>query len=261
MTDPIKTPTARKPKEASRIATVLRREIVTGALRAGEKLLPERALIEQFQVSRPTLREAMRLLESESLIKITRGQHGGARVRSLDISVTARQVGMFLQMDGTTLADVYQARSFIEPPAAGLIAEYRQGAVIEQLSASVEAAKAAFEAEDPVAIAQGAYDFSEILTNNAGNKTIALMARLLQDIVRRQTTNLTVRTHGQEGGQKMQWLNIRGREKLLEYIEAGDAAEAERFWRHHLNSTARVVLSSYRAQMPIDVLQDLSGQW
>ena len=94
------------PKAAEQIANLLRREIITGALHAGDKLLPERILQEQFQVSRPTLREAMRLLESESLIKISRGQHGGARVQKLDISVTARQVGMYLQMEGTTLADV-----------------------------------------------------------------------------------------------------------------------------------------------------------
>ena len=54
----------------------------------------------------------------------------------------------------------------------------------------------------------------------------------------------------------MQWLSIRGREKLIELIEKGQAPEAELFWRQHLQGAARVVLSSYRAQMPIDVLQD-----
>ncbi len=246
----------RPPKEAARIAALLRREIVTGALRAGDKLLPERELVEQFGVSRPTMREAMRLLESESLIKISRGQHGGARVQSLDVRVTARQLGMFLQMEGTTLADVYQARSFIEPPAAGLIAERRPLAVIEHLGALIESAKEAYEAQDLKAIAQSAYSFSESLTDNAGNKTLSLMAKLLQDIVRRQTTDVTLRTHTHEGVRKMQWLSLRGRMKLVELIEAGEVEEAEKFWRLHLNSTAKVVLSSYRAQMPIDVLQD-----
>ncbi len=123
----------RSPKAAARIANLLRREIVTGALQPGDMLLPERVLQEKFDVSRPTLREAMRLLESESLIRISRGQHGGAHVQKLDTSVTARQVGMYLQMEGTTLADVLQARAFLEPPAAGLIARNRSLAVIEKL--------------------------------------------------------------------------------------------------------------------------------
>jgi DNA-binding FadR family transcriptional regulator len=248
--------TRKSPKAASRIANLLRREIVTGALHAGDKLLPERVLQEQFQVSRPTLREAMRLLESESLIKISRGQHGGARVQKLDISVTARQVGMFLQMEGTTLVDVLQARTFLEPPAAGLIAESRSLAVIDKLRESVGLAKKAYEEGDPRALADAQVHFSEVLTSHAGNKTLSLFARLLHDIVHQQMTDVTVRTHSHEGVRKMQWLSIRGREKLIELIEQGKGEEAEKFWRLHLESTARVVLSSFRAQMPIDVLKD-----
>lgn len=248
------------PKAAEQIANLLRREIITGALHAGDKLLPERILQEQFQVSRPTLREAMRLLESESLIKISRGQHGGARVRKLDISVTARQVGMYLQMEGTTLADVLQARSFLEPPAAGLIAESRSLAVIEALRGSVEQAKQAYEEGNPRGLAQAQAQFSEILTTHAQNKTLSLFANLLHDIVRRQMSDVTVRTHEREGVRKMQWLSIRAREKLIELIVAGETLEAERYWRLHLESTAKVVQSSYRAQMPIDVLQDVEQE-
>lgn len=246
----------KSPKAASRIANLLRREIITGVLHAGDKLLPERVLQEQFQVSRPTLREAMRLLESESLIKISRGQHGGARVQKLDISVTARQVGMFLQMEGTTLVDVLQARTFLEPPAAGLIAQSRSLAVIDKLRDNVALAKEAYEEGDPRALADAQVHFSEVLTDNAGNKTLSLFARLLHDIVHQQMTDVTVRTHSHEGVKKMQWLSIRGREKLIELIEQGLAEEAEKFWRLHLESTARVVLSSFRAQMPIDVLHE-----
>lgn len=247
--------TRKNPKAASKIASILRRQIITGSLQPGEKLLPERVLQEQFEVSRPTLREAMRLLEAESLIKISRGQHGGARVQKLDISVTARQVGMYLQMEGTTLADVLQARSFLEPPAARLIAVNRSLAVIDQLRENVVTAKKAYEAGDPVGLAEAQTHFSEVLTSQAKNKTLSLFAKILHDIVHMQMVDLTVKTHSREGVQKMQWLSIRGREKLIELIEAGKADEAETFWRNHMEGSTKVVLSSYRAQMPIDVLQ------
>lgn len=247
--------TRKNPKAASKIASILRRQIITGSLQPGEKLLPERVLQEQFEVSRPTLREAMRLLEAESLIRISRGQHGGARVQKLDISVTARQVGMYLQMEGTTLADVLQARSFLEPPAARLIAVNRSLAVIDQLRENVATAKKAYEAGDPVGLAEAQTHFSEVLTSQAKNKTLSLFAKLLHDIVHMQMVDLTVKTHSREGVQKMQWLSIRGREKLIELIEAGKADEAETFWRNHMEGSTKVVLSSYRAQMPIDVLQ------
>ncbi len=253
---PAKKTKPKNPKAASRIANLLRRQIITGELHPGEKLLPERVLQEQFEVSRPTLREAMRLLEAESLIKISRGQHGGARVQKLDISVTARQVGMYLQMEGTTLADVLQARAFLEPPAARLIAENRSLAVLEELKGNIVAAKQAYEESNPVALAEAQTHFSEVLTSQARNKTLSLFAKLLHDIVHMQMVDLTVKTHSREGVQKMQWLSIRGREKLIDLLEAGEADEAERFWRNHLEASTKVVLSSYRAQMPIDVLQE-----
>src|SRR5262249_2171707 len=81
--------------------------------------------MEMFGVSRPTLREAFRILEAESLISIRRGARGGARVVSPDIAVAARYVGLLLQMSGTTIADVYEARMVTEPAAARLLAARR----------------------------------------------------------------------------------------------------------------------------------------
>ena len=67
----------RAPKTGELIATHLRRQIVRGELRPGETLPAESQLMEQFGVSRPTLREAFRILESEPLISVRRGSRGG----------------------------------------------------------------------------------------------------------------------------------------------------------------------------------------
>src|SRR2546423_893707 len=69
----------RVPKTAELVARALRRQIIRRELGQGEALPSESALMEQFGVSRPTLREAFRLLESESLIEVRRGVRGGAR--------------------------------------------------------------------------------------------------------------------------------------------------------------------------------------
>src|SRR5439155_5195777 len=63
----------RVPKTAELVAAHLRRQIVRGELKEGDALPPETALMEQFNVSRPTLREAFRVLESEALITVRRG--------------------------------------------------------------------------------------------------------------------------------------------------------------------------------------------
>src|SRR6184192_3474453 len=108
---------------AERVATVLRRMLIRGEIIEGTMLPPESELMERFGVSRPTLREAFRVLESESLISIRRGSRGGARVQVPKGEVAARHAGLLLQVRGTTLGDVYRARMIVEPPAAGMLAE------------------------------------------------------------------------------------------------------------------------------------------
>ena len=63
----------RVPKTAELVASQLRRQIVRGDLKEGDALPPESTLMERFGVSRPTLREAFRVLESEALISVRRG--------------------------------------------------------------------------------------------------------------------------------------------------------------------------------------------
>jgi GntR family transcriptional repressor for pyruvate dehydrogenase complex len=115
----------RAPKTAELIASHLRGQIVRGELPTGQTLPSEGALMETFGVSRPTLREAFRILETESLINVRRGSRGGARVVAPDVAVAARYVGLLLQVTRTTIADVQQARMVIEPAAAGLLASRR----------------------------------------------------------------------------------------------------------------------------------------
>ena len=73
-------PRVRVPKTAELVAGQIRRQIIRGDIEEGDALLPESELMSQFGVSRPTLREAFRILESESLITVTRGARGGARL-------------------------------------------------------------------------------------------------------------------------------------------------------------------------------------
>jgi DNA-binding FadR family transcriptional regulator len=240
-------------KAAERVAAELRREIVTGNLRPGDKLASEKDLQVQFEVSRPTLREALRLLESESLIEVVRGQYGGARVTKLNMGAVARQVGLCLQIDGVTLQDVWQSLAIIEPPAAAMLARSGNRQAMDEMQANIDQARAAMD--DPLRYGELTNEFSQILTRHCGNKTIHVFAQLIQDIVARQHVEVTVKTYSQRGVDRMRELNIRGREKVLQLIREGKDSAAEEFWRNHLGRTAEVVFSAYRAQMPIDVVQ------
>src|SRR3954453_17494755 len=111
----------RVPKAAELVADDLRRRIIRGELSEGHALPNETALMEYYDVSRPTLREALRVLESESLISVKRGARGGARVQVPNSSVATRHAALLLQLGGTTLEDVFAARRVIEPAAARML--------------------------------------------------------------------------------------------------------------------------------------------
>ena len=113
----------RGPRAAALVAAYLRRQIVEGNIQDGDELPSEAVLMEQFDVSRPTLREALRVLESEGLLTVRRGAIGGSRVHAPDPKVAAQFAGRVLEHRGTTLADIRQVRLMLEPQCAKLVAE------------------------------------------------------------------------------------------------------------------------------------------
>lgn len=248
-------PPLRQPKAAEMVAAELRHQIVSGQLKPGDQLHPENVLQAEFGISRPTLREALRLLESESLIAITRGKHGGARVSSVDLAAASRQAGVFLQLEGATLQDVWLARTIIEPPAAGLLAKRRSPVAFAELELNIAAAQEAART-DPIRYAALSAEFSALITRHCGNKTLHLLASLIHDIIRRQHRDVTQRTLSKAGVDKLRQESIRSREKALELMRRGASEEAERFWRQHLERMRDLVLAAYKGPTTIDVLSE-----
>jgi len=116
-------PPIRIPKTAEVVAASIRKMIVRGDVKEGDFLPPEAQLIAHFGTSRPSIREAFRILENEQLISISRGSRKGALVHAPSVGNVARYAGLALQAQGTLLSDVYLARLAIEPAAVRIVAE------------------------------------------------------------------------------------------------------------------------------------------
>ncbi len=238
----------RAPKTAELIASHLRGQIVRGELTAGDTLPPETTLMEQFAVSRPTLREAFRILETESLISVRRGARGGARVISPDLSVAARYVGLLLQVSGTTIADVYEARMVIEPAAARMLAARRTKADIEALYQAVEEVvelvdgDTALDRRDPALWSGRVQRFHDILLERAGNKTLAVQAGVLTEVVAMHVAIAVRSAITQPDSLEAFPKTIRSYRKLIGLIEARDGDAAEKHWRTHMDVTGQRIL-------------------
>jgi DNA-binding FadR family transcriptional regulator len=252
----------RAPKTAELIATLYRRQIVRGELRPGDTLPSEQQLMGQFGVSRPTLREAFRILEAEDLISVKRGSRGGARVTQPSLAVAARYVGLLLQVQGTTIADVYEARMVLEPACARLLARRRTKqdladltACIEELRGAVEASQleagqleagqlkaAQLRAPEPALWSSRAARFHELIMQRSGSKTLAVQGGVLQDIVATHLAMALSRDRAGDDELANFRRNVRSYEKLVVLVEKRDGAGAERHWRAHMEAAGQRLL-------------------
>ena len=229
----------RIPKMAEVIAAELRAKILGGELQPGESLLSEATLMEQYDVSRPTLREALRLLEAQDLVTVRRGSHRGPVVSLPDSSVVARSVAIQLHLRKATLADVLRFRMIFEPPAARLAAENATPEGIESLRSILT--EETESRGDYAAFAAVSWRFHTVLINISGNATMAVVAESLQHISERLAIKSLAAAHDRES---QQTLSLKAHNRLVKLIEKRAGAEAERFWGRHMAGVAEILMEA-----------------
>lgn len=227
----------RQPKAAEVIANELRRVVVCDG-KPGDYLMAERLLIERFGVSRPTLREALRILESEGLLDIRRGIKGGATIREPSIEDLALRIGAFLQIQRTTYEDLFLVRKIIEPSAARLAAERvaRTGGdeALEQCLEREARAIADPGGEPHQSEAIGS--FHDAVLELAGSTTLAVVGKLLHATVDSYTQSYINRLPSTNTLRQALTESHVIHRKIAAAIHAGHGERAEHLMRSHLDA-------------------------
>jgi GntR family transcriptional regulator, transcriptional repressor for pyruvate dehydrogenase complex len=240
----------RVPKAAELVAADLRRQIIRGELAEGDALPPESELMRQFAVSRPTLREAFRVLESESLLTIQRGAQGGPRVQYPRREVAGRYAGFLLEYAGATLRDVYDARAGLEVPSVGRLARDRTEADLATLAAAVDRQDTA-EGDQEQAIRLYS-EFHLLVVRLAGNQTVSLLTEMLYHII--EVGNTTLQSDARAAADRARRTADKTHRRLVEYIEARDQRGAEDLWRRHLREAEGYLLGDDVVSTVFDLL-------
>ena len=160
----------RVPKTSELVAKQIRNAIIRGELNDGDTLPAESHLISEFEVSRPTIREAIRILESEGLVTVARGARGGARISSPNYEMIERAAGITLQAQRVTIGDLYEMRTLIEPPAARLVAERNSEVAVPILRKFIEEEMA--QIKERFAVSLLIAEFHRLLMELSGNKKL-----------------------------------------------------------------------------------------
>jgi DNA-binding FadR family transcriptional regulator len=180
-----------------------------------------------YEVSQPTMRAALRILESEGLLKIHRGAQGGPRVQELDVDVLARRARLYLQVEGADLVDLLEALRMLEPGAVALAAERRTPAQLAELWSCVERTAACETMTD---FSEVGADFVLLLLEASGNKSLKLFGLVISSLIRDELHRELEASSETRG---LQWHAERFAE-VVQLIELGEGEAAAALWRAHM---------------------------
>ena len=227
----------RSPGDTSvQIALEIRRYVAHSGLRPGDRLGTEQTLASEFGVSRPTLREALRLLASSHLIRASRGPGGGIFVASTPNEGMSRSlsdsISMMLETQSVSLGELVDARIHLEVPLAGLAA---RNATVETLL-KLDAAIAEQDGKPPTSDAFRLADacFHRTIASAAGNELLRAFTSWTLDVLQPSLVEAIGDAFDSE-------LILRQHRDILRAIRRGQAAAAERAMRRHLEHLRELV--------------------
>lgn len=211
-------------------------KVRAGELGHGDKLPAERELAVQMQISRPTLREAARVLVEAGLLEVRRGPGGGMFVASDVVPVELVRQRSSLRLD--EVAQVLEARRLIEPGVARLAAQRASEEHLGAIERSIDTMKAILERgyapEDEERFLQLDMQFHIALARAAGNPTVEqLMRTLLRqlEIARDMAMHLPL---------VPEW-TVQIHERTLDAVRSGDPERVTEVMDEHLGQLERSI--------------------
>jgi GntR family transcriptional regulator, transcriptional repressor for pyruvate dehydrogenase complex len=120
----------RTEKTSVRVAAEIVRDILAAGMRTGDRLPLEAAMVAQYHISRASLREALRLLEVQGLIRLKPGPGGGPAVGSVDPANLARTAALYFRLGAAVYADLLGAQALVEPLCAQLACDHPDRAAV-----------------------------------------------------------------------------------------------------------------------------------
>lgn len=220
---------------AEMVADQIRERIVRGDLVEGDLLPKESELREQYPVNVQSLREALRILEAEGLVKVRRGNRGGAVVHRPSSANVAYSLSMVLAMTGTGIDDVASALEEVEPMCAAMCAQRTDRATEVVPTLQALHMESLTHMEDLVAATTASRRFHEAIVTHCGNQSLIVLAGALEALWSSHVTDWVTSRADPSAvppEERAQALAVHG--QILQYIEDGDADAARTLSAHHL---------------------------
>jgi GntR family transcriptional regulator, transcriptional repressor for pyruvate dehydrogenase complex len=238
-------PQARQIRGASeQVAIQIQHYVQNEGLAPGDFLGREEDLAAEFGVSRPTLREALKLLSSGNLIRATKGPGGGIFVAHTAEQGMGRSlseaIAMMLETESVSLHELLDARVLLEVPLAGLAAYQPDEETLTRLRAAVDAAAA--ESDNVEVVSAADAEIHQTIAAAAGNRMIQALTTWIFEVLQPSLVEVLEPAIVHSA-------IVEQHEALVAAVEKGDPARAERAMKDHL-LYLRDVLSMVQEEPP-----------
>jgi len=231
-----KTPGPRRILSMSeQIAAEIQERIRDEALVPGDRLGTEEQLARDYGVSRPTLREALRILSSSRMVRPMSGPKGGIFVASTAEESVSRSVSdsiaLLLDLRGTSIEELLEARTLLEIPIARLAATRADDKAIAAMRESIEVSEQTDDIEVRLAAKQ---DFHRAIAGAAGNAIVESVTAWAVEVLQPRLRELIHPVCDDS-------VLLEQQRVILAAIEARDPAAAEQAMRDHFGHLADLV--------------------
>jgi len=171
------------------IVQQIKSAILNGTIKPGDKLPPEGELMKRFQVSRISVREALKNLEAVGLLTIRHGS--GAFVAEIDSKLMTESLFSILRVQKTSINELSEARIILEPSIAKLAAERVTTKELHNLEQNILETSNMLKASRS-ALASGLnIEFHSLIAEATHNTVVTLSMKTLFDVLKQMTLNIT----------------------------------------------------------------------
>jgi GntR family transcriptional repressor for pyruvate dehydrogenase complex len=171
------------------ITQQIRDSILNGFMKPGERLPAERALVERFQASRISIREALKSLEASGLLTIKPGS--GVFVAEVSSRPVIESFSSVLRLQKTSLNELTEARTILEPSIAKLASERMLPGDLLKLERNIQETLTAIKSNSPSLTSTKNIEFHSLIAESTQNTVITLTMKTLFDVVKEMTLEIT----------------------------------------------------------------------
>lgn len=231
------TPTTLRPQKTALlvaqqiVADIQRRGNVTG-----DRLPPEKAMLEQYQIGRGTLRESLRYLELQGLISLKPGPGGGPVVEKPNGAGLATAISLLLQMENAPYRNIVEARGSLEPAMSRLAATRMTDDDVAALKANLDRMLEGID--DSEVFAATNQEFHDIIAHSSGN---ALFAHLIDAL----TGILDGTSIGIEYPERRRLAVHQAHTRIYEALASHDPVAAADSMREHIGEYTKYIEAKY----------------